>query len=85
MADYISRRAVIDGIAEYYKDKKYIARHRKILSAICLDLRSVIYTLPSADVHSKDEVTKAFSDGFEAGHKRGYERGKEDGIHIYVK
>lgn len=42
----------------------------------------VLKALPAADVQPKDEVTKAFSDGFEAGFKRGYERGKEDGIHV---
>ena len=33
----------------------------------------------TVDVQPKDEVTKAFSDGFEAGYKCGYERGREDG------
>lgn len=49
MNDLISRQTAINGIAEYYKNKQYIARHRKILSAICLDLKSVIDTLPSVE------------------------------------
>ena len=48
--DFINRRAAIDGIEAYYKDKKYIKRHLRILTAICLDLKRVIDTLPSADV-----------------------------------
>lgn len=49
MDDLISRQAAIEAIDQYYKNKKYIARSRTILSAICLDIKNTMNSLPSAD------------------------------------
>ena len=46
--DLISRQAAIEAIDRYYKDKRYITRSRTILSAICLDMKSTMDSLPSA-------------------------------------
>lgn len=48
MSDPIDRQAAIDAIDKYYEEKRYIKRTRTILSAICLDMKSVIQALPSA-------------------------------------
>ena len=48
MDDLIYRQAVLEAIEHYYNDKKYITRSRTILSAICLDMKSTIDSLPSA-------------------------------------
>lgn len=50
MTDLISRQAAIDAIDKYYKEKMYIVRSRTILSAICLDMKSTMESLPAAPV-----------------------------------
>ena len=53
MGDLIDRQAAIDALDQYYKDKKYIARSRTILSAICLDIKATVDSLPSAQPERK--------------------------------
>lgn len=54
--DSISRQEAIDAVDQYYKDKKYIARSRTILSAICQDIKNVIDSLPSAQSEQPPEI-----------------------------
>ena len=57
VGDLISRQAAIEAIDRYYKDKRYITRSRTILSAICLDMKSTMDSLPSEQpeiIHCKE-------------------------------
>lgn len=51
--DTISRQAAIDAIDRYYKDKKYITRSRTTLSAICIDMKNTMDSLPPAQPERK--------------------------------
>lgn len=49
MDEMIFKQAAIDELNRYYSDKKYIARSRTILSAICLDIKRTLQDLPAVN------------------------------------
>lgn len=70
MIDPIDRQAAIDAIDKYYEEKRYIKRTRTILSAICLDMKSVIQELPSVQPEdwmerNKERILQAGREGRE--------------------